>query len=285
MDNLKQNIREQAKKLGIDLVGFASKDRFEGLEARLNPFTIFPEGETVIMVGKRIARGAVRGIEEGSNFVDYTFYGYHWLEDKFLSTMTYDLTRFIEDNGWEAVPVFPNPEQINKQGEPVAPGREAPNVTPGFDFAVVTCGLGEIGMCNNVLTTKYGPRQRFQMIITDAKIEPDPVLKDSICDMCGKCADICPLDAIDKNSKKTVEMCGRKMEVAEVNFSLCAKCQNGAFANRLHPAARPDRYVALCNRTCLNHLEEQKRIENTFRNNFRRRDTWAVDLYGKTVKK
>ena len=109
MSSFKQEVKDFAKKIGVDLIGFASKDRFEGLAPHLNPFTIFPEGNTVILLGRRITRGTLRGVEEGSNFGDYGLFGYSWLEDGFISQSCYDLVRFIEDHGWEAVPIFPNP--------------------------------------------------------------------------------------------------------------------------------------------------------------------------------
>ena len=75
MTQLDQLIKEAAKREGIDLIGFAPKERFDALPPEVNPFSIFPEGKTVIMVGKRICRGSLRGIEEGTNFGDYnTFF-------------------------------------------------------------------------------------------------------------------------------------------------------------------------------------------------------------------
>ena len=48
--NFKTAVKEAAKRIGIDLIGFASKSRFEGVDPQHNPFSIFPEGKTVIMV-------------------------------------------------------------------------------------------------------------------------------------------------------------------------------------------------------------------------------------------
>ena len=45
MKNLEALIREAMKREGIDLVGFASKARFESVDAQHNPFSIFPEGQ------------------------------------------------------------------------------------------------------------------------------------------------------------------------------------------------------------------------------------------------
>ena len=105
MKNLKIAIEEFAKKDGVDLLGFADKSRFDGVDAQHNPFSIFPEAKTVIMMGKRICRGSLRGIEEGTNFGDYQLFGKNWLEDEFIALSAYNLTNFIESFGWEAVPV------------------------------------------------------------------------------------------------------------------------------------------------------------------------------------
>lgn len=123
MDALKKKIEEAVRREGIDLIGFAPKSRFDALPVEKNPFTIFPEGETVIMLGKRICRGALRGVEEGTNFSDYNLFGKNWLEDEFLSLACYGLTNTLEDEGWEAMPLFPNPSDGNEpSGVPVADG-------------------------------------------------------------------------------------------------------------------------------------------------------------------
>lgn len=281
--NLKQRILDYAANNGIDLVGFASKDRFDGVEPEHNPFSIFPEGKTVILVGKRLCRGCLRGIEEGSNFMDYYLFGYNWLEDEFLTIACYDLTRIIEDEKWEACPIFPNPVELQPQGVPVAEDRPAPNVTPDFDYTAIACGLAELSFSGMVFTKKFGSRQRFHMIITDAEIEPDPILEQSICDNCGKCAQVCPLGAISRDEFETVTVCGKEMKVAKIDYSLCRSCPNGARPNKHLATAKPDRLAALCNRTCMCHLEEAGLIENVFENMFRQRKAWGQDASGKNV--
>jgi len=276
MSNLKQIINDTLKREGIDLIGFAGKDRFASVDAAHNPFSIFPEGKTVILLGKRICRGSLRGVEEGTNFGDYKLFGKNWLEDEFLSLACYNLVRVLEDEGWEAVPIFPNPAEIKPMGVSVAEGRPEPNVFPDFDYAAVACGIAEIGFSGLVLTPKYGSRQRFHMIITDAELEPTPLLDQSVCDRCGKCADSCPLGAIDREQTEEIDICGKKMTVAKIDYDKCRSCKNGACANRFAAYAKPDRVAALCNRTCLAHLEEQDLLENRFHESFRKRDAWVI---------
>ena len=71
METLKQKIIDFAKKDGIDLIGFAAKSRFDGLDERLNPFSIFPEAKTVILIAPRLEQ--LQDIAEGKDqdFLSY----------------------------------------------------------------------------------------------------------------------------------------------------------------------------------------------------------------------
>lgn len=62
-NTFKTQILQAANKIGIDLIGFAGKDRFATVDEQHNPFSIFPEAKTIIMVGKRICRGALRSVK------------------------------------------------------------------------------------------------------------------------------------------------------------------------------------------------------------------------------
>lgn len=59
-------------------------------------------------------------------------------------------------------------------------------------------GLGEFGYNNIVLTPQFGPRQRFNSIITDAELVPDPLISEPIClrENCLLCLKACIMAAI-----------------------------------------------------------------------------------------
>jgi epoxyqueuosine reductase QueG len=64
--------------------------------------------------------------------------------------------------------------------------------------AATRAGLGEFGYNNIVLTPQFGPRQRFNSIITEAELVPDPLISEPIClrDACKLCLEACYMGAI-----------------------------------------------------------------------------------------
>ncbi len=64
--------------------------------------------------------------------------------------------------------------------------------------AATRAGLGEFGYNNIVLTKEFGPRQRFNTIVTEAELVPDPLLSEPIClrDNCRLCLKACIMEAI-----------------------------------------------------------------------------------------
>jgi len=270
----REEIKKFAKISGADIFGIANIERFSDLPPERNPLSIFPETKSVIVVGRRIVRGAIRGVEEGTNFMNYQVYGYNWLENRFLALTTYKIASFIENKGWEAVPLPNLPPEIPPMGISVRENQPPPNVLLDFDDAAVRAGVGEIGYCRVLLTPEFGPRQRIQLILTDAQIEPDPIMKKKICGVDEGCKGFCPLNAF--YGEEEITICGKKMKVGKINFEKCEKCKNGALENIYHPAGKPDRIAAFCIRGCIDYLEKTKRIKNRFLLPLRIREPWQI---------
>ncbi|MHB8993825.1 MAG: hypothetical protein ACYC63_01075 [Armatimonadota bacterium] len=279
-----QQVKEYAKQEGADLVGIASPERFADVPPERNPLSIFPHAKAIIVIGRRITRGTLRATEEGTNLGSYQMFGHSWLDGEFIAMTTFETVSFIEDNGWEATPLFPFPPEASPQGIAVREGAPAPNVYPDFDHAAVAAGLGEIGYCRIFLSPEFGPRQRFQVILTDAPLEADPMLERNICGGCGQCVSVCPLDAGDPSNEEVLDIAGKKMTVCAIDYSKCRTCQNGASGNRYHPSGKPDRLGALCTRTCVHVLDKSGKLGNKFATDFRERAPWALDAMGNLVK-
>lgn len=278
---LTKTLKEFAASRGADLVGVAPIERFEGVPARHHPVSIFPEVRSVVVLGKRITRGCLRGIEEGTQFSLYDQYAVNWVPDRFLAVTTVVVASFLEDHRWEAVPLPALPADTPTMGVPVRPDAPAPNVMMDVTQAAVRAGLGRIGLTGELMTPQFGHLQKFQLILTDAVLEGDPLCERNVCDLCGRCVKACPLGAISLERTKEINICGLKMKVANIDESICRTCRNGARPNRYHAACATDKLAAACMRECLCHVQEQNRLDKTFRNPFRQRPAWAIDANGK----
>lgn len=278
-----QAVKEYARDRGADLVGIAAVERFDGLPPERHPASIFPECRSVVVLGRRILRGAMRGVEEGTNFGStYGMFGYRWLEDNFLSRTVYDLTCWLETQGAEAVPLFGYDPDGMPKGVPVAPDKPAPNVLIDIPAAAQAAGLAEIGLGDFLITPEYGTRQRFAVVLTDAELESDAPRPKSICADCGACAEACPHGAIDLETRRRAGAPGLEAEVATVDDEICRNCRNGAFNAPGH-GSRPDRIAAACGRACLVQLEKAGKCANRFQQDFRKREPWAVDFLANPV--
>ncbi len=259
MDDLTASLRSHAAQIRADLLGIAPVSRFADLPPEHHPASIFPEVRSVLAVGKRITRGSLRGVEEGTQLHAYQAYGRDWLSNRVLAVTTYKVAEFLEDNGWEAVPLPHLPAEIPPLGIPVRPGQPAPNVMLDVEEVVARTGVAERGRCGFLLTPRFGPRQRWQLILTDAELVPDPLPAPAVCLQCDDLAAVCPLGALEP-----------------LDLARCRDCQNGASPNNLHPSGPAERLAALCARTCVERLEQAGRLTATFEHPFRRRPPWGV---------
>ena len=89
-------IKEMGKKFGADLVGIASMDRFEGAPEQTDPRFIMPRAKSMIVLGFRIPRGTLRGIEEGTYFLGYSAMGYAGINIVYSPTVLWNMMRVID---------------------------------------------------------------------------------------------------------------------------------------------------------------------------------------------
>lgn len=241
-------LKKAALEAGADLVGIASMDRFEGAPKQMDPRYIFPDAKALIALAFRIHRGCFRGIEEGTYFISYATMGYAHINQVQIPTTLRKTCSFLEDHGWEAVPIPMESHfaaisdcngKLNTQARAVSADKPVPDVMIHFRIAAVAAGLGEIGYSNLLLTPEFGPMQRVAFILTDAPLKPDPLFNGQLCDHCLMCARTCSGRAISE--KETVEMtiAGRTYKMGKLNQPACSLAYAGG-VHETSPFLPPD---------------------------------------------
>ncbi len=232
-------VKEYARRCGADLVGIASLDRFEGAPKQMDPRYIFPDAKAMVVLGFRILRGALRGVEEGTFFIAYSGMGYAGINHVLQPMVLWDLCRWMEDEGYETVPMpndwpWPGTDILGNDpaivgppregfSRPVSPHKPAPDVFVHLRIAAFCAGLGEIGYGKLLLTPEYGPRQRLAALLTDAPLDPDPLFEGKLCDRCMSCVTNCSGEAISRTETVKVTVAGRELEWGQIDFERCSR--------------------------------------------------------------
>ncbi len=213
MDKITSSVvKRWAKDRDADIVGIASVERFEGAPPGHGPRDFVPEARSVIVAGIRIPDPIVDYNRYHLKFQEtpqriaaeaavenlYMLMG-HYTIDVMLNSLAVRIANKLEaEGGYKSMPT---PNTIHT-------GLGHPVHGPFYGYfsqrhAATRAGLGEFGFNNIVLTPEFGARVRFVSVITEAELEPDPLLTEKIClrEKCGgrddpKCLRMCTLHAI-----------------------------------------------------------------------------------------
>jgi ferredoxin len=245
-----KRVKQIAREMGADLVGITPMSRFAGAPKQMDPRYIMPNAKSMIVVGFRINRGALRGIEEGTHFSCYASMAYGAINTVYMPNFVIGFSRIFEDEGYEAMPFgyestfggsidnyrltdpsLPQPPLRNNQlqSKPVSPDKPAPDVLIHVRISAYLAGLGEIGYSKVFLTPQFGPRQRLFMVMTELELEPDPIYSGPpLCNRCMACVDECPGRAIDPERTTKVTLAGHEVEWGEFDPYKCLYAFKGS---------------------------------------------------------
>jgi len=245
-------VKRQALALGADMVGIGNIERWDGAPLQLDPRQIMPECRSIIGMVFRVMRGSLRGIEEGTFFSNYSAMGYGGITYLYMPITVINLAKYIEDQGYEAVPMGHQSDWRAIDGEggmkpnyskPVAPGRASPDVMVQLRIAAFLCGLGEIGYSKMFLSPRFGPRNRVGIILTDVELAPDPLYDGpKLCNGCKACVRLCPGQAISPHKTVRVNLGGRDVEWGEIDCKACDMAFRGGQASAT-PAPAGQEYM------------------------------------------
>ncbi len=213
---LTSELKEVALKAGADVVGIASAERMA--QAPHTAEQLLPGARALVVVGVRIPQAAARRWEQVKT--PYHVYGHSVLNFK-LSYIDYDVSRFLEDAGYWALPFSSRDPHYDPDSF----------ITSGISMrhAAAIAGLGEFGWNNLLLNPRFGPRIRFSATLTTAPLEADPLyggkklcIKDS---GCSRCIDACPMDVFHTEEKTVLEVEGKTFEMARLTPREKQRCR------------------------------------------------------------
>ena len=224
--DLTAEVKKVALAAGADIVGIVSLDRFDKAPPEVHPASIFAGTRSVIAVGCRMVRGALKTIEDGTYWQAYNCDSYQYLNEILAPHLLRKIAIFLEDHGWTAVPIH-NPFFAHA-GRPVRPGGTRPDGIVSLRVAGCAAGLGELGLSKLLLTPEFGPRQRIFVVFTDAALSADPLVEPgSVCDNCGLCLKGCPADAFPGERSVRVEIDDTTFSHAPLDCDKCTHIHQG----------------------------------------------------------
>ena len=221
-------VKRRALEMGADVVGIGSIDRWADAPLQMDPKQIMPECKSIIGMVFRVERGSLRGVEEGTYFSNYSAMGYGGITYLYMPMTVINLSKFIEDQGYEAIPMGHQSDwrAIDNQGyaergytRPVRPGQAMPDIMVHLRIAAYLCGLGEIGFSKMFLSPQFGPRCRLGIVLTDVELEPDPIYDGpKLCNRCMACIKACPGNCFDPVNTVKLNLAGHELEWADIDI-------------------------------------------------------------------
>jgi epoxyqueuosine reductase QueG len=192
----RDGVRAHARSLGMDLVGFASIAELEReLPADARPSTLGDGMKTFVVLAKR----TLRGVSWARHLPSKQLAGGRSL--RALDHASDTLTRALEKAGHTSLPVSSAALDFAHRGPlDLTPAGQGSTL---LRHAAVAAGLGTWGLNLMVLTREFGPRVHLGGVMTTLALEPDRRLDQELClglELCGRCAAICPEDAIPRRA-------------------------------------------------------------------------------------
>ncbi len=189
MQGLTNEVKQFVLDQGIDLVGIASTDKLDELTPKgyHRPKDLLAECNTSIVMALRWSDTLIDGLPE----IRAMYSRMMIMMNNQLDQALLGIVRFLTKRGFLALPIHASdPYDLSSLKGILS-----------HKHAAVQAGLGEFGLSNLLLTPRFGPRQRFAQLLTDAKLVVDKPLALNLCEKtipeCNfACIAICPKNLI-----------------------------------------------------------------------------------------
>lgn len=188
---LTEDLRDYARLLELDFIGFCSAESFDGAPEDRRPRVYLEDARSIISIGYKLNYAPIQNLPASRS----AYMLEHDYANRHLDEASQKIARFLEERGFDAIGFDSGAGFYHEAGK--TPERFAGDFS--HKHAAVACGLGKFGLNNLVLSPRWGPRIRLAAVITSAKLGYDRPLEKNTCltPECEECVKICPVHALD----------------------------------------------------------------------------------------
>jgi len=183
---MRERIKEIVFKHGADLFGIAPVARFDGAPKGFHPRSVYSRTESVIAFAVKLPTETLFAESP------IPFSHMNTLAIQRVDAITYAISTDLDRDGVKNV-LIPTDDPY----EYWDPGKQEGRAILSLRHAAMLAGLGKLGRNNLLINEKYGSMIQNGALLTDEKIEPDPLADYEACPPeCRICLDSCPQQAL-----------------------------------------------------------------------------------------
>ena len=182
-----KELKEFVLSIGAEKCGIASVDRFSEAPEGFHPTDIYKECQSIIVFLRQMPTEIIFA----SNPIPYTHAATMLYSD--LDRIGLETCIFLQRHGEHGIPIpadipYLYWDEENKHGQGILSMRHSAHLA----------GLGFLGKNTLLINEDLGNMAYIGAILTNAKFDPDPMVKDFHCPAgCRICLDSCPQNALD----------------------------------------------------------------------------------------
>lgn len=173
---MQQQLKDFAKELGADIVGFC--------ELPSPPIKELPQLSFAVSVGVKLSDGILKTID---NAPSYMYFQHYRTANTLLDNVAFRLARKIEELDYLSFPIAAS-QSLGKSN----PYR---GVFP-HKTAAALAGLGFVGKSGLFLSNDYGSKVRLATVLTSFPLQAEHPVIENGCGNCTACQKACPAGAI-----------------------------------------------------------------------------------------
>lgn len=200
--SLKEEIRELAQNMGIDKIGFTSRERLADAPPSGDLSYVLPAARSAISLAMAFDKEAIRAYftkeDQMGHIRDHAA-----LYIK-LTEVARAIQAMLKDRGYESsAPLVNNKYRKNQPFMALVPPLS-------HRYVAVASGIGWPGWSGNLITPEFGAAVAISSVVTSAELEPDePLEQGDQCRSCKLCSAICPSHFISPREECSVTISGR----------------------------------------------------------------------------